>query len=128
LTNDDSKVLAGCRTLILEDEPMISMLIEDMVSDLGGEIIGPFARIAAATSYLDGESGTIDLAILDVNVGQERSFSLAERLQGLNVPVVFSTGYDDAGISAEWQKTPRLSKPFTERQLAEAAQAALKKT
>lgn len=108
------------KILLLEDEPLISMLAEDMVTELGGTIVGPFSRIATAREEVTNGVAHITLALLDVNLNGERSIGFARELRDLGVPVVFCTGYDEGGIEEEWRSTPRLRKPFSETELVRA--------
>jgi DNA-binding LytR/AlgR family response regulator len=117
--------LANLAVLILEDEPLVSMLTEDMVTDLGGRIVGPFSRLDAARQHVESGGETCDLALLDVNVNGERSMAIAAMLQERQVPIVFCTGYDDSGIAEEWRSVPRLRKPFSYDDLLVATQQAL---
>jgi len=113
-TND----LKGARVLVLEDETLVSMMVEDMLGDLGCEIIGPFARLDAALDFMKTDSPNPDVALLDVNLGSERSFPLAEILTARGVPIVFTTGYDEAGVPEEWRSRPALRKPFMMAEMA----------
>jgi CheY-like chemotaxis protein len=120
-----AKPFADLNVLVLEDEPLISMLTEDMVTELGGKVVGPFARIAAAREHVANGVAGINLALLDVNLNGERSTGFAKELRTLGVPVVFCTGYDEAGIEEEWRSTPTLRKPFSEPELVKAVSALL---
>ena len=80
--SDSSKAsLAGLKVLVVEDEALVSMLLEDMLSDLGCEIVGPIMRLREALAMAEDESQAIDVAILDVNLAGERSFPVAEALE-----------------------------------------------
>ena len=83
--------LHGARVLLLEDEMIVCMGIEDMLLGLGCEVVGPAARVRQALEIL--ESTRVDVALLDVNLGSETSYPVAERLALLNVPFIFSTGH-----------------------------------
>lgn len=120
-----AKPFVDLNVLVLEDEPLISMLTEDMVTELGGKVVGPFARIAAAREHVANGASGINLALLDVNLNGERSTGFARELKTLGVPVVFCTGYDEAGIEEEWRSTPTLRKPFSEPELVKAVSALL---
>ena len=108
--------LSGLRVLVVEDEVAISMLLEDMLLDLGCEVVGPAGRLSAATALAEQEA--IDLAILDVNVGGEPVYPLVEALAKKGVPFVFSTGYGSAGIKEPYRNRPVLQKPFGQNDLA----------
>lgn len=116
--NDDSeRSLAGMRVFILEDEPLVSMLLEGMMEDFGAHVLGPFLRLKPAAEFIREHHREIDVAILDVNVGGERSFTLADLLFELEVPFVFASGYDEAGIDERWRMWPNLGKLFYEEEL-----------
>lgn len=98
------------RILVVDDEPLISMLVEDWLTELGCEVVGPARSVRdgldlVANTQLDG-------AILDVNLGGQRSFLVAEALRDRGIPFAFATG--DSGLSpASGFKEPIvLSKPF----------------
>ncbi|WP_370161686.1 response regulator [Limimaricola soesokkakensis] len=100
--------------LLVEDEIIVCMDLEDMLRDLGCVVVGPAARVHQALSIIDREP--IDLAMLDINLGCETSYPLAERLAALGIPHFFSTGYSD--IEPAFRDRPRLQKPFSEAQLS----------
>jgi DNA-binding response OmpR family regulator len=112
---NDTEELNGKRILIVEDEAAISLLLEDMLSDFGCEVVGPAARLTAALDLADKEQ--FDLAILDVNVAGEAVYPLAEVLEQRKVPFVFSTGYGNAGIKDPFRDRPVVQKPFAQNEL-----------
>lgn len=112
----DGGRLDGLRVLVVEDEMMVSMLIEDMLGDLGCEVIGPASRIEDALVLVD--SAAIDCAVLDVNLGGQPIFPLADILRERGAPFAFATGYGDAGLREADRGTPVLQKPFREIDLA----------
>jgi two-component SAPR family response regulator len=124
MSAETADLLQGARVLVLEDETLVSMMVEDMLMDLGCEIVGPFARLDQAMAFVDG-GGEIDLALLDVNLGGERSFPLAEKLSGLNIPFVFTTGYDESGMPDSWRGRPSLRKPFMMHEMAAVLRSAI---
>ncbi|MCB5175863.1 MULTISPECIES: response regulator [Microvirga] len=112
-----------CRVLIVEDEAMISMLIEDMVLDLGCDIVGPAARLdQALTLALQAE---IDVGLLDINVDGSVVFPVADVLRFRGIPFIFSTGYDARTLPERFKGTPTLTKPFLHQSLAEMLTTAL---
>ena len=108
--------LKGKRVLVVEDETLISMLFEDILADLGCEIVGPAMNIRQATDL--ATSADIDVAVLDVNLGGDPIFPVAEILDGRGVPLVFSSGYGAHGLPDQWQARPTLPKPFTSEEVA----------
>lgn len=108
--------LAGLRVLVVEDEMMVSMLIEDMLDDLGCKVVGPASRLDEAIA-LAGEA-ELDCAVLDVNLGGQSIFPLADLLRAKGAPFAFATGYGDAGLRDVDKGSPVLQKPFRETDLA----------
>ncbi|WP_340644275.1 response regulator [Phenylobacterium sp.] len=108
--------LAGLRVLVVEDEMMVSMLIEDMLTDLGCIVVGPAARLDEAMALTESEE--IDCAVLDVNLGGQPIFPLADVLRSKGAPFAFATGYGDAGLRDVDKGSPVLQKPFREADLA----------
>lgn len=98
------------RILLVEDEMLVAMLLEDMLSEAGHTIVGPLARIDQALQAARNEP--IDLAILDVNVGGEEVYPVAEALAAREIPFAFATGYGAHGLREPWQERPTLQKPF----------------
>ena len=112
----DIAQLAGLRVLVVEDEMMVSMLIEDMLADLGCAVVGPASRLDEAIELM--QASELDCAVLDVNLGGQPIFPLADLLRERGTPFAFATGYGDAGLRDADRGTPVLQKPFREGDLA----------
>jgi DNA-binding response OmpR family regulator len=111
-------LLAGKRVLIVEDEPIVAMVAEDILQDLGAEIIGPAAHLDDALRLASLEN--VDLAVLDVNLNGRMSLPVAEQLRARSVPFVFATGYGDAGVAGLELDAPVVQKPYTIASIEEA--------
>ncbi len=98
------------RVLIVEDEMMISMLLEDLLQELGYETVGPATIPERALAMARSEQ--IDAAILDVNLNGQNTFPVAEILHERGIPFVFATGYGTDGVAERFRNRPILSKPF----------------
>jgi len=109
--------LAGLRVLVVEDEMMVSMLIEDMLGDFGCTVVGPASRLDEAIALAN--SVELDCAVLDVNLGGQPIFPLADLLRARGAPFAFATGYGDAGLRDVDKGSPVLQKPFREGDLAQ---------
>jgi len=104
--------LKGRRLLLVEDEAMVAMMLEDMLTDLGCDVVGPAGTVARALELAQSEP-TISGAILDVNVGGEPIYPVAEALKARGVPFVFITGYGSADIDGRFADAPTVQKPFS---------------
>ena len=111
------------RVLVVEDEILVAMLIEDMLADLGFEVLGPAMRLDAALKMALDES--FDVAVLDVNLANEQSFPVAQLLQERGIPFLFATGYGLRGLDERFKEVTTLQKPFEPDQLANAISLAL---
>jgi DNA-binding response OmpR family regulator len=98
------------RVLVLEDEPLIAMMMEDWLRELGHEPIGPVGSVSEALFLI--ESTRLDAALLDVAVAGETSYGVAERLRADNVPFAFVTGRGAVQGSEAARNPPILAKPF----------------
>jgi CheY-like chemotaxis protein len=98
------------RVLIVEDEMTIAFMIEDMLLDLGHQVVSIAMRLPEA---LDAAARLdLDMALLDVNLDGLRSFPVAEILIRRGIPFAFSTGYGPAGLEEPFASRPVLQKPF----------------
>ena len=106
------------RVLIVEDETLVSMLIEDMVGDCGGQVVGPAATFEQAIALTLEED--LDLAILDVNMAGLAVYPVADILRHRGIPFIFVTGYDPSIVPAPYQHAPVLLKPFSYETFSDA--------
>ena len=120
----ETSPLVGRRILVVEDEMMISMLVEDMLAELGCAVVGPAHALDAALELARTEFG-LDAALLDVNLGGQPVFAVADALREKGVPAIFSTGYGDAGLREIDRGSQVLQKPFRAGDLARALNVAL---
>lgn len=104
--------LKGLRLLLVEDEAMVAMMLEDMLGDLGCEVVGPASSVADALELARTDQG-IAGAILDVNVAGEPIYPVAETLKARGVPFVFISGYGSADIDSRFADAPTVQKPFS---------------
>jgi CheY-like chemotaxis protein len=106
------------RVLIVEDEVLVSILIEDALTDLGIEVAGVAGTLEEALAH--AEVGDFDCAILDVHVKGKDVFPVAEMLEARGVPFVFATGYGQGGVPEKYRERPVLQKPFMAPELERA--------
>jgi DNA-binding NtrC family response regulator len=100
----------GLRVLVVEDEGIIAMLLEDMLAELGHDMVASAANIEDARN--EASRRVIDLAILDVNLGRQSSHPLARDFNARGIPFILATGYGRKGLGEEWGDGVVLEKPF----------------
>ena len=103
-------VLAGRRILVVEDEVVVAMMVEDLLLDLGCEVVGPAARLDQGLRLAADEA--LDAAILDVNLNDRRSYPIAEELRRRGVPFLFATGYAAEEVRCHDAEAPIIRKPY----------------
>ena len=101
---------------------MISMLLEDMVLDCGGEIVGPVGKFDDALKL--AHEAEFGVAVLDLNLNGTLSYPIAEVIRRRGIPVIFATGYGANGLLDRFSDCPTLQKPFSQQDFAEAIAAA----
>lgn len=101
--------------LVLEDEALIALDLEAMLSDAGWSVMGPAGTLDRARTLLT--AARPDVACLDLNLGRETSHDLARDLLSQGVPVIFISGRDARALPEDLQSVPILGKPVSESQL-----------
>ena len=101
----------GLSVLVVEDESLVLFNLEDILTELGCIIVGPAMRLPQAQQLVES-AGDIDVAILDVNLGGQPVFPIAEALAQRGVRIVFATGYGREGLPEHWRHHPVLVKPY----------------
>jgi DNA-binding response OmpR family regulator len=115
----EEAALKGARVLVVEDEMMAASMIEIVLGDAGCVVVGPAATIEEGFSL--AADGPIDAAILDVNLGGEPVFPLADALAARQVPFIFVTGYGVTGVNVgRYVGVPVVQKPYDDIDLVEA--------
>jgi DNA-binding response OmpR family regulator len=97
--------------LVVEDEPLISMMIEDLLDLLGHAVAGAVDSVVEALPLV--EQGGFDAAILDVNLRDGPSWPIADALAAKGIPFVLATGGHVTPPPALHAGAVQLSKPFT---------------
>jgi CheY-like chemotaxis protein len=115
--------LAGLEVLVVEDETLVSFLIEDMLTELGCAVVRHASGVRDAIALLDARRP--DAAVLDVNLGGENVDAVAERLDRDGIPFVFASGYGREGIGKAWSRVPVVQKPFALEALGRALRSVL---
>ena len=112
---------AALRILLIEDEAAISLMLESVLDQLGYDVVGPVSDLGSALALADAT--TIDCGLLDVQLGADTVYELAELLEARRIPFVFATGYEH--IQKRFTDVPVVRKPFTETEIEGAILKAL---
>jgi DNA-binding NtrC family response regulator len=107
--------LGGARVLVVEDEMLVSILIEDALLERNCVIIGPYDRVPAALEA--ARMLTLDAAILDVNVAGTKVYPVAEMLSSRGIPFLLVSGYGPGAVPPDRPHWKVCSKPFKPDQL-----------
>lgn len=116
---------AGVKVLIVEDEGLIAMMVEEMLVELGCEVVASVARLAKAREAASAIE--IDFAMLDVNLAGEAVFPVAEILRDREIPFLFSSGYGASGLPSEFADRHVLHKPFSQTDLEQKIELTLRR-
>ena len=97
------------RILIVEDEWLIAEFLSALLEEIGYESVGPAPSVERALAVLSQEPP--DAAILDVMLGREKSYPVAEALAARSIPFMFTTGYLNSELPEKFVARPVVSKP-----------------
>lgn len=112
------RMLEGKKILIVEDEVMLALDLRFAMEDMGADVIGPCHGLSRALEVAEG--APIDGAILDVDLGGEAVFPLADRLRRRHVPFVFHTGrHNPAELSGLYDGVAVCPKPISPERVAQ---------
>jgi CheY-like chemotaxis protein len=107
---DPASPKTGRRIFVVEDEFLIRMLLEDMLTDLGYDLVGMAGRVDEAAEM--AQTKDFDLAILDVNLDGQDVYPVADLIGKRGLPFMFVTGYGGRGLPDNYRNRPTLQKPF----------------
>ncbi len=106
------------RILIVEDEFLVAMLLEDLLTEMGHKVVECITRVDEAVKYAN--QADVDFAILDINLGGVKSFPVAEILRRRGIPFVFASGYGSDGLTNAFEDELVLQKPYEPHELKRA--------
>ena len=109
------------RVLVVEDEMLLGILLEGMLTELGHEVATIAPRVSNALAAVESE--IFDLAILDVRLQGESVGPVADALAAKGLPFIFATGYGRSGLPKAYRSKPVLQKPFSQNDLQRALDA-----
>jgi CheY-like chemotaxis protein len=107
----DRPALLGCRILIVEDDCITAMDLAETLSAAGAHVVGPAGTIDSAFELLR-QQPQLDVALLDIEVEGAYVFEVADELMKLEVPIVFTTGYERSEIPVRFRAARHCEKPI----------------
>ncbi len=110
--------LRDLRVLVVEDDYVIAMDLAGALSDLGAEVLGPAPSVEEALQIIREQGDALDAAILDINLGAECAYPVADVLRERQLPFVFATGYDAWTLPEAYRDAPRCEKPVDPAEIA----------
>lgn len=109
-TERASDPLLGRRVLIVEDDPFITLALEETLTEFGLVVAGSARSVPQAIRL--AQTVAFDVALLDVNIGQDRIDPVADIIYGRKIPFLFTTGCGRAGLPEAYLQQPIVEKPF----------------
>jgi len=110
--------IVGNRLLLVEDEALVAMALKDMLTELGFEVVGACSKVSEALAVVTNQD--VSAAVLDINLGDELSYPVADSLVAKGVPFVFITGYGAEAIEGRFATCRVLQKPIQRQMLQNA--------
>jgi CheY-like chemotaxis protein len=105
---------------IVEDEPFIASMLEDMVRELGYQCSGIAYRLANALARLSELDFRVDAALVDIKLREELAYKLCHALSDRGIPFAFASALGPNEIEAPWRKCHNIGKPFSMDSVAQA--------
>ena len=102
---------------VVEDEAMIMLDLEDILRDLGHEVLGTAANPQTALDLLDGLVAAPDVAIVDANLGGSSARPVVDALESHGIPVVLTSGYGASELKRLGLDHPIVRKPYSSRDI-----------
>jgi len=105
----------GNRVLLVEDESMVAMMVEQVLTELGLCVVGPYGTIGDALQAV--RESPVDAAILDINLGGESVYPVVDFLTARGVPTAFISGYGVESVDRRYGHIPLMQKPIDRQAL-----------
>ncbi len=103
-----------CRVLIVEDDPLVSENLEEIVDRTVASCIVLSNSVAGAMAALAHD---IDFALLDVDVLDGTTYAFATHLASERIPFAFVSASDRNKVPVALRSAPFVRKPFSERDI-----------
>lgn len=111
------KRLAGHTVLVVEDEPLVSLDVAQLLQECGATVV---SASSIGTALARAASPEIAAAVLDINLAGEDCSPVCQHLSERGIPFLFHTGYTDAPVLKQWSAAPVVHKPASGERILEA--------
>lgn len=118
--------LDNLKILVVEDEYLLAMALRAVLVEAGAEVLGPVSTVAQAQHIISNGRG-VDVAVLDVNLGKEMVYPVADTLMALGIPCVLTTGFDGVSLDERYRHMERFEKPYDPEQVVAQVDAVMQK-
>lgn len=116
--SDRNGFLSGKKILVVDDEPLLAHDLADHVQGYGASVVGPCHTVADAMHCLDRDAQPLDFALLDIQLGLDLVWPLADRLRAEGTPIIFISAHCHTGFVLDrFRDAPCLTKPVDHARL-----------
>jgi CheY-like chemotaxis protein len=106
-----SPALRDRRILVVEDEYLMAVTLSGHLESVGSIVLGPVPSVEKAIKTIASHPH-IDAAIVDINLGGVMAYPVADALLARNVPLVFTSGYEDDVLRTRYPQIKNCHKPY----------------
>jgi CheY-like chemotaxis protein len=106
-----ANVLTGRRVLVVEDQFAVALDLCEGLDREGASVVGPASSVEDALQMLES-SARPDVAVLDIQIRGGLVYPVADRLEELGVPYVFTSACEPNDIPEHYRLAPRIDKPI----------------
>ncbi len=110
-----SQELSGYRVMVVEDEYFLAEEIGFLLGETGAEVVGPLGTLQDGLDQV--RRGGFELAVLDINLGGDLAYPIADALDARGIPFLFATAYHWREMPEAYRGRPRVEKPYGARAL-----------
>jgi CheY-like chemotaxis protein len=103
--------LGGLRLLLVEDQYALAVTLADVAVALGADVVGPVAEVSDALALIE-RLPELDGAVLDVHLGDQTTYAVADALMARGLPFLFATGAEPLQLPRRFADVPVCRKPF----------------
>lgn len=108
------------RILVVEDEPLVALDLEDILTDLSHDVVGAASSVEQALDFVDNGNPLPDAAIVDANLGGQSARPVVETFRANGIRVVVASGYGPTELARLGFDTPSINKPYSIRDVEAA--------